>query len=465
MEAKEPLAVSGVPEGMRQCERLMRLGLHVSWRGVVLWGALVVAGCGPALPRPAAPSSREAPASQPEPQVTRIIMEPIQVVARIRDGRREYEIYDAAGLFEEAGRHLEGRRFKEASATYDRLVREFPDSRYAVPALYNAGLAYEALGDFALAAQRFKAASERARSPRDVVDALFHLGACSMESGNNAAGAEVFGRLLERSDLSAEDRVEAMVRRGYAQYRLGDTKAAERSFREAIAFYRQADAEQRIDADFFLAMAHFYLAEIPHEEFRKQPIRLPEKQMERDLENKARLLLQAQGRYIATINVRNPHWAAAAGYQVASLYQEFYDAIIGAPIPHEDLRRRATAAGVTYEEVLRAYVDQVRQYMSPLLENAIRVHEKTLEMAERTGIQNEWVQRSSAQLEALRRVLAGTDEGATGAAASGDGSSASRDGSESREADVKRTPPASGPAPSKEPPRRLKREYFPRVTL
>jgi tetratricopeptide (TPR) repeat protein len=413
--------------------------------------ALLLAGCGAALQpasQPAGPRAG-APASQPKPEVTTLVMEPIQVVARMKDGKREYEVFDAAGLFEQAGAHLQGKRFEQAIATYDRLVREFPDSRYAVPSLYNAGLAHEARRDWVGAVARFKTVAERAKSPRDVIDALFHLGACYSEAENHAASVEVFGRLLDRGDLAAADRVEAMVRRGHAQYQMKDLATAERTFRDTIGFYRKADQEQRLDADFFLAMAHYYLAEMPHEEFKRVPIRLPEKQMERDLEAKAKLLLTAQGRYIATINVRNPHWATASGFQVGALYREFYDAVVGAPIPYADLKRRAKAAGVSYEEVLKSYVEQVRQYMRPLLENAIKVHEKNVQMAERTGVENDWVKRSNEQLESLKLLLAGKDVSATPPAPKPAASQ----------------PAAQPPKPGDQPPRKPKRDYYPRVTL
>ncbi|MBI5480021.1 MAG: tetratricopeptide repeat protein [Deltaproteobacteria bacterium] len=159
--------------------------------GLAAFAAFVLGGCGaPLAPaaRPAGPRAG-APASQPQAAVTTLVMEPIQVVARMKDGKREYEVFDAAGLFEQAGAHLQARRFEQASATYDRLVREFPDSRYVVPSLYNAGLAHEARRDWAGAVARFKTAADRARSPRDAIDALFHLGACYSEADNQAASA------------------------------------------------------------------------------------------------------------------------------------------------------------------------------------------------------------------------------------------------------------------------------------
>ena len=77
----------------------------------------------------------------------------------------------------------------------------------------------------------------------------------------------------------------------------------------------------------------YHLGQIPHERFRAIPLRLPEKQMAKDMDDKARLLLSAQRQYIETIKMGNPQWASASGYQVGSLYEEFYDSFVHAPIP------------------------------------------------------------------------------------------------------------------------------------
>jgi hypothetical protein len=48
-------------------------------------------------------------------------------------------------------------------------------------------------------------------------------------------------KLRNGTDLPAADRVEAVARRGFAQFRMHDFGAAERTLRETIALYRQAD--------------------------------------------------------------------------------------------------------------------------------------------------------------------------------------------------------------------------------
>ena len=43
--------------------------------------------------------------------------------------------------------------------------------------------------------------------------------------------------------------------------------------------------------------------------------------MSKDLDEKARLLLKAQRRYIQAIRLNDYEWAAASGYQVGALYE------------------------------------------------------------------------------------------------------------------------------------------------
>ena len=78
------------------------------------------------------------------------------------------------------------------------------------------------------------------------------------------------------------------------------------------------ESEERLDTDFFVGMASYYLGEIAHQQYRALPVRLPEKQLERDLELKARMLLVTQGRFIDTIKVNNASAHASATSRMRS---------------------------------------------------------------------------------------------------------------------------------------------------
>ena len=124
-------------------------------------------------------------------------------------------------------------------------------------------------------------------------------------------------------------------------------------------------------------------------------MRLPERQMARDLEAKARQLLVAQSRFLDAMRVNNGEWATAAGFQIGSLYREFYDDLVGAPVP-------PALTG----EAREVYLEEVRKQVKTLLQKAISIHEKNLLMAERIGEKNEWVRRSNEQMEQLKKLLA-----------------------------------------------------------
>ncbi len=342
-------------------------------------------GCGTLAPR------AEAPAPAP---ATHLEMEPVKIVATPGPAGTQIESFDAEDLFEQAGAALSQSRFADATRLYDRVLKEFPASVFARPALYNRGLAFRDQKQWLAAIASWKSMVERWPDHADTKDALFQTGACFAELENWPASAEVFARLLDRKDLSSDDRIEAIARRGYAQLKLVDLDTAEKTFRSALNLAQQIQSQERLETDFYLAFSQFNLGEITHERFRKSPIRLPEAQMERDLEAKAGLLLKAQRSYIDTIKYGNPRWASAAGFQVGSLYEELYDAFVGAPIPTQ----LGTEARVIYQ-------DELRKKIRILLEKSLRWHRENLLMVERLGVDTDWAEKTRLSYAKLVRLL------------------------------------------------------------
>jgi len=198
--------------------------------------------------------------------------------------------------------------------------------------------------------------------------------------------------------MTADDKIEAYARRGFAQFQLKDLDTAERTFSTALYFFRSIEKEERLQTDFYLGLVKYHLGQIPHERFRALPLRLPETQMAKDMDDKARLLLTAQRQYIETIKMGNPQWASASGYQVGSLYEEFYDAFIHAPIPPELM-------GTGNVEKREIYYDELRKKIRILLEKSLRTHEQNLLMLERLGVQNEWRDKSKLAFAKLQKML------------------------------------------------------------
>jgi tetratricopeptide (TPR) repeat protein len=330
----------------------------------------------------------------PAPQPAAYDMEPVVIQATPAAGGVQIESFDAQELFEQAGAALSQSRFDDSIRAYERLIKEFPASTYARPAMYNRGLAFQGKKDWAKAVESFRALAETFASHPDAKDALFKLGESYAEMENWPSSAEVFVRLLERKDLNADDRIEAIARRGFAQLKVGDLDTAEKTFHTALQYRQQIEKEERLATDFFLAFSQYNLAEISHERFRRTPIRLPESQMDRDLEEKASLLLKAQRSYIETIKYGNPRWASAAGFQVGSLYEELYDAFMAAPIP----------PGLD-QEGREVYREELRKKIRVLLEKSVRWYRENLLMVERLGVDTDWAQKTKVAYAKLLRIL------------------------------------------------------------
>jgi TolA-binding protein len=347
---------------------------------------LAAAGC--------ATTSKGSAPTQPTGEVVRLDMEPIKIEATKDAEGVHIEAFDAAELFEYAGKALSDKRFDDAIKEYERLVRNFPDSSYVRPTFYNLGLAQIGKKDWAGAVESFKGLVDRFPAHPDAKDALFQLGACYAEQNNWPASAEVFARLLERRDLNSDDRIEAIARRGFAQFNLDDLDTAEKTFRSALAYRQQIDSEERLSTDFYLAFAEYHMGEIYHLRFRRAPLRLPESLLDKDLDEKARLLLTAQRAYIDTIKFGNPGWASAAGFQVGSLYEELYDAFMNVPVPPELDR-----------EAREVYLDQLHKKIRILLEKSLRWQRENLLMIERLGVATEWAGKSKLAYAKVLKLL------------------------------------------------------------
>jgi tetratricopeptide (TPR) repeat protein len=327
-------------------------------------------------------------------------MEPIKLQGvKGPDGVQHVVTYDATELFERGGAALSEKRYDDAAVAYEHLLKEFPSEvKYTKAALYNQGLAFQGKKDWATAIAKFQQLADQYAGTSDAKDAQFQIGASYAEMGNWPTSAALFAQILERKDLTADDKIEAMSRRGFAQFQLHDYDTAERTFSSVLWYFRSIETEERLQTDFYLGLAKYHLGEIPHEHFRAVPLRLPEKQMAIDMEEKARLLLVAQRQYIETIKLGNPQWASASGYQIGSLYEEFYDAFMHAPIPPELI-------GETNQEKREVYYEELRKRIRILLEKALRTHEQNLLMLERLGVQNEWRDKSKLAFANLQKML------------------------------------------------------------
>lgn len=306
-----------------------------------------------------------------------------------------------AALLEEAEAALDMDEPARAVALFARYLagETTPDS--AKQAYLGLSQSHEALRDCAAAVRTYDAYLERFPEGDEVVEVYARRGACHAELEQWERSAASYQEARSRAgDGLPSVKVELAARAGFARFQLGDYEGAQSLLKEADAVFKasQEAGSERFTTYYFVGMTRFYLGAIQHRKFREIAIRLPEKTMAEDFARKFELLTEAQEAYNYTIKAKHMYWVSAAGYQLGSLFEEFYDALMYAPIPDwlDDKQRQ-----VYYEELK----DQLR----PVVNKAIWVFEKNLETARRLGYDSDFIDRTEGKLSELQGILLAGD--------------------------------------------------------
>ncbi len=330
--------------------------------------------------------------SRPAPQ--RIdVAEPTVIEVR-RDeldlvDKNDEELFAVGSAAFAAGDH------RRAAAAFARLADLFPSSKHHAAALYDAGLAYERLEEWKPALEHFRAL-EKGYEGADAVEASFRVAECLYHLRELGQARAELDRLAGRADLGAGDHVRALAQRGIVELEMGDPAAAEKSLRLAVSTWSEVGERERLD-DYYPGQAQFFLGEVYRGYFQAlkiDPSKDAEQKLGADLEQKAQLLLSAQGHYLRAIRIGNPDWTVAAGYRIGELYDELYTQMIEAPLP----------AGLDAEEQA-AYREELRKRVRVLVQKAIAIYERTLSTAQRAGVTNRFVERTQASLDRMKKEI------------------------------------------------------------
>jgi hypothetical protein len=139
-----------------------------------------------------------------------------------------------------------------------------------------------------------------------------------------------------------------------------------------------------------ISKALFVLAEILHQRFLDQALRLPLERMKEDLKNKSSSFEDAQQAYLDVVRQKDLGYKIKAGYAIGVMYEEFYDGLLKAEIP-ENLD----------DEDRELYFRELRRKIRVLLFKAGGIYKTTLE---RAGLSRSQFQAATDTSTALRSV-------------------------------------------------------------
>lgn len=347
----------------------------------ILAFAVVLGGCTSRAPVPA-----RAPA--PAPARAPVELAPIVV--------SPYSDAELAAEFERARALLLADKVREAAPLFDRLVRLAPDGEVAPPSLFNAGLAYEALGDRPLAAERYGEIARRFPDHALARGALFRLARVTAALERWPELVEVARRLLRLGDLRVLEAIEARgaLALGLVEQDLVDEAARQVTLaRDLIEAHRLGEAGK---PPIELAQVSFALGEVRRR--RSEAITfVPAPASFADaLERRCQGLLDAQSAYTEAMRSLDAHWSAMAGYRIGQLYKELHrDVMQVPPPPSADTPRKR-----------QLFEGAMRLRYRVLLEKGQKMLAGTVRLGERTGEAPAWAHRARDALREIELALA-----------------------------------------------------------
>lgn len=311
----------------------------------------------------------------------------MEAIARAIQGYGEEELWLCGKAAVQAEEYL------RAALCFSLLADRHPQSPRWRAATLGAGEAWERLGEWQRALERYLAAFDP--DAEDALDLTWKIASAYYELDLYQEALDLLEPLVDRQDLSLTDRIRARTWAAVCKLELGDWETAEMEFRRTLLFYERHKSEERVDP-YFPAQAQFFLGEIYRRHF--EDVRIDQTddvpRLSDTIETKSRFLLSAQGHYVRAIRYGHPHWATAAGQRIGQLYERFYDEMIQAPIP----------SSLTPEQA-ELYRLEVRRKIRILLKKAIAAYERTLTVAERIGLSSAFVEKTRASLRRIENLL------------------------------------------------------------
>jgi tetratricopeptide (TPR) repeat protein len=225
--------------------------------------------------------------------------------------------------------------YDKAAKSYEEVVAKFGKDKKAsdekiANALYNAGLLRQALGQDDKAIAHYKDYVKSYQHAKDAPDVAFNIGVVYEEAGQDGPAAQAFDQYLRTYSSTNKRLIEAHVRAGRLQLKLGQTKKAKDEFAAGQALYKKSTGQAKTDGKSWAAEARYNEGDLIFKEYQNVSIDVKPKQLGAALTKKTKFLAEAEKDYFSIAEFNDPKWATAALYRDGQIYEHFADALAAA---------------------------------------------------------------------------------------------------------------------------------------
>lgn len=307
--------------------------------------------------------------------------------------------YDTKELVKEFNRGrslLLALEHEEAAGLFDRLMRLADEPDLKSTSMFNAGVAYEGLGEPETALERYRSVlaefPEQAAAQSGLVRQTRILGYLERWAELD----EVATELLSRDEkLPVMVRIEAQGAKALALVEQGHADDAQLYVTRAMDLIESNRFGQSGVPPVQLAQVSFAQGEIRRinsERIKLIPVTADFPQL---LEARCQGLLDAQRAYTEAMRSRDAHWSAMSGFRVGQLYQQLHREAMEIPAPKQ-------ATTLRQKQLFEA---AMRLRYRILLEKGLRMMDGTVRLGGRTGESSFWVTRARDAKRQLEQAL------------------------------------------------------------
>ena len=337
------------------------------------------------------------PSVKPDTIVTD--MEPVVVKPPTADG--DLYFYSAKELFDRGRLARSFEKYTDCVRFFSMVLKDFPKSKFALPAIYNRGLCHESLSDPNSAIENFEQYTQLTRDPVDRLDGFFRLLHNLVEAERNSRGLLLANKLLEQQ-LDELDRAEITIKKGIIFGRIGQQDKSKALLLKAARMAKKA-AHGLIHGNTVLAEAELHLGLFYLRQMKNIRLVLPLSRMKIDLGQKMTTFRKSQRHLLNAVSGQVKQPSTRAGEALGSLYATLYGDLLAAERP----------ANLSSDEV-EIYLEELVKRITPVLKNAITIYEKSLALGHRLGADEKWLSEVHIQKERLESLLKDTHDAPKG---------------------------------------------------
>jgi tetratricopeptide (TPR) repeat protein len=279
--------------------------------------------------------------------------------------------------YDEGLKSIAQKDYKRAALALNKLLQEYPTSRWLVGVYYNLGVTYEGLVDYAQAAANYMKVIDfyDGLKTRDEAEALYRYSICQEHLGDDNKGLFALLQLQDRTQYlnKGQADVEVPARMAGSYARLGNLDEAKKYFNKSetgLKKLRRAHlvAGEQLDLEAWLPKTLYSMGHISsrsHEMGSASP---------EQFKNFLASVEQSQERLLRAAETGDSVWAKKASLELVGIYSDAWSSIEKAEVPQTTDQLQYAKARQDHQREMAADFDVTISHLK-LLRTPISVKE------------------------------------------------------------------------------------------